>query len=123
MTKTQFADLHTILAGLDRNITGLKTKVTQFEKNTKTRLDSFEKDMNVLASKAEAFEEQFQKINKAMANVQLVTIETQNQTRQIHSNMISTADKQGQEIRRLKLVRGNNGEPSSGGRRPARKNT
>lgn len=112
MTKTQLKELHAILQGLDAKVTSIGNEVGTIKKNLK-----------VLNSKAVVAEEQFQKINKAITNMEVVCIETQRQTRQIHQNMISTADQQGKEIRNLKLKLVPNGEPSSGGRRPARKNS
>lgn len=117
MTKKQLTELHSILKGLGDKVTALDKKVSGLVGT----VGLVQKDQKVLNAKANTAEEQFQKFSKAITNLEVVSIETQRQTRQIHSNMISTADKQGREIRKLKLVA--NGEPSSGGRRPTRKNS
>lgn len=100
MTKKEFIELKGILKDI-------ATRVTDIEKNQK-----------VSNAKVDSWDEDFKAIRRAVTNVETVCAETALQTRQIHSNMIDTASKIGARVRKLELVK----DPSSGGRRPAKKN-
>ncbi len=93
-------------------------------KGVPAQLKDVRQNQILLLAKSDAGEKQFQAIDRTLTNLGLVCETTNANVEQIRKHVMSTIDKQGGEITRLKLklVKDNGGD-DGGGRRLARKNS